>query len=50
MTEINLSEMISGWDISTSEKVDEGLTRIAEKEVNNIKICGLHEVILFLLN
>lgn len=29
--------MISGWDISTSENVDEVLIRIAEKEVNNIK-------------
>lgn len=30
--------MINGWDISTSENVDEVLIRIAEKEVNNIKI------------
>lgn len=28
--------MISGWDISTSENVDEVLIRIAEKEVSNI--------------
>lgn len=38
MNDLNLSEMINGWDISTSENVDEVLIRIAEKEVNNIKI------------
>lgn len=38
MNDLNLSEMINGWDISTSENVDEVLIRIAEKEVNNINI------------
>lgn len=38
MNDLNLSEMINSWDISTSENVDEVLIRIAEKEVNNIKI------------
>lgn len=38
MNDLNLSEMINGWDISTSENIDEVLIRIAEKEVNNIKI------------
>lgn len=38
MNDLNLSEMIAGWDISTSEKVDEGLILIAEKEVNIIYV------------
>ncbi|EDV98988.1 conserved oligomeric Golgi complex subunit 4 [Drosophila grimshawi] len=32
MNTLHLSELISSWDISTTEKVDEGLKRIAAKE------------------
>ncbi|XP_034473681.1 conserved oligomeric Golgi complex subunit 4 [Drosophila innubila] len=34
MNESNLVEMISSWDLSTTEKVDESLIRISEKEAD----------------
>lgn len=38
MSKLDLSEMIRHLDISTTEKVDESLKRIAEKEVSNISV------------